>query len=331
MPGIRILGTGNYQPQKKVVNEDFTAFIDTSDEWITTRTGMKERFVSNGEPTWFMGAQAAKDAIAAAGISPEEIGVIIDTSVTPDYYTPSMACMIQRELGAVNAMTIDVNCACAGCVYGIDMAKRYLQTDNDIKYALVVANENLTKITDYTDRSTCVLFGDGAAAVVMERADDALYSSFLGADGTGAKFLFARSLPPANAFMTGEGRVDDGFPESNAHYLYQDGREVYKFATKALPNALTKAAEKIDFDLNTLDHIIPHQANVRIIETAAKNLGISMDKFIINLDKHANTSSASIPIALDEAVKDGRIKKGDKVGLVGFGAGLTYGAIIFEF
>ena len=331
MPGIRILGTGNYQPQKKVVNEDFTAFIDTSDEWITTRTGMKERFVSNGEPTWFMGAQAAKDAIAAAGISPEEIGVIIDTSVTPDYYTPSMACMIQRELGAVNAMTIDVNCACAGCVYGIDMAKRYLQTDNDIKYALVVANENLTKITDYTDRSTCVLFGDGAAAIVMERADDALYSSFLGADGTGAKFLFARSLPPANAFMTGEGRVDDGFPESNAHYLYQDGREVYKFATKALPNALTKAAEKIDFDLNTLDHIIPHQANVRIIETAAKNLGISMDKFIINLDKHANTSSASIPIALDEAVKDGRIKKGDKVGLVGFGAGLTYGAIIFEF
>ncbi|MBQ7046901.1 MAG: beta-ketoacyl-ACP synthase 3, partial [Oscillospiraceae bacterium] len=303
----------------------------TSDEWITTRTGMKERFVSNGEPTWFMGAQAAKDAIAAAGISPEEIGVIIDTSVTPDYYTPSMACMIQRELGAVNAMTIDVNCACAGCVYGIDMAKRYLQTDNDIKYALVVANENLTKITDYTDRSTCVLFGDGAAAIVMERADDALYSSFLGADGTGAKFLFARSLPPANAFMTGEGRVDDGFPESNAHYLYQDGREVYKFATKALPNALTKAAEKIDFDLNTLDHIIPHQANVRIIETAAKNLGISMDKFIINLDKHANTSSASIPIALDEAVKDGRIKKGDKVGLVGFGAGLTYGAIIFEF
>jgi len=242
-----------------------------------------------------------------------------------------MACMIQRELGAVNAMTIDVNCACAGCVYGIDMAKRYLQTDNDIKYALVVANENLTKITDYTDRSTCVLFGDGAAAIVMERADDVLYSSFLGADGTGAKFLFARSLPPANAFMTGEGRVDDGFPESNAHYLYQDGREVYKFATKALPNALTKAAEKIDFDLNTLDHIIPHQANVRIIETAAKNLGISMDKFIINLDKHANTSSASIPIALDEAVKDGRIKKGDKVGLVGFGAGLTYGAIIFEF
>ncbi len=331
MPGIRILGTGSYQPQKKVVNEDFTAFIETSDEWITTRTGMKERFVSNGEPTWFMGSQAAKEAIASAGISPEDIGIIIDTSVSADYYTPSMSCMIQRETGAVNAMTIDVNCACAGCVYAIDMAKRYLQTDPEMKYALVVANENLTKITDYTDRSTCVLFGDGAAAAVIERADDGLYSSYLGADGTGAKHLFARSIPPANAFMTGEGRVDDGFPESNLHYLYQDGREVYKFATKALPNALAKAAEKIGFDLNELSLIIPHQANVRIIETAAKNLGISMDKFFVNLDKHANTSSASIPIALDEALKAGKIKRGDKIGLVGFGAGLTFGAIIFEF
>ncbi len=331
MLGIKIIGTGGYQPQKKVVNEDFTKIVDTSDEWIRTRTGMSERYVSNGEPTWYMGAMAAKQAIETAGISPDDIGVIIDTSVSPDYYSPSMSCMIQRETKAFNAMTIDVNCACAGCVYAIDMAKRYLQSDESIKYALVVANENLTKITDYTDRSTCVLFGDGAAALVIERADNALYSSYLGADGTGAKYLFARSIPPANAFMTGEGHVDDGFPESNSHYLYQDGREVYKFATRALPNAITKAAEKIGFDLNDLDVIIPHQANVRIIETAAKNLGISMDKFIVNLDKHANTSSASIPIALDESVRAGKIKRGDKVGLVGFGAGLTFGSVIFEY
>lgn len=331
MLGIKIIGTGGYQPQKKVVNEDFTKIVDTSDEWIRTRTGMSERYVSNGEPTWYMGSMAAKQAIETAGISPDDIGVIIDTSVSPDYYSPSMSCMIQRETKAFNAMTIDVNCACAGCVYAIDMAKRYLQSDESIKYALVVANENLTKITDYTDRSTCVLFGDGAAALVIERADNALYSSYLGADGTGAKYLFARSIPPANAFMTGEGHVDDGFPESNSHYLYQDGREVYKFATKALPNAITKAAEKIGFDLNDLDVIIPHQANVRIIEIAAKNLGISMDKFIVNLDKHANTSSASIPIALDESVRAGKIKRGDKVGLVGFGAGLTFGSVIFEY
>ena len=330
MQGIKILGTGQYLPRKKVVNEDFTKIVDTSDEWIKTRTGMSERFVSDGEPTWYMGLMAAKAAIEKAGISVEDIGVIIDSSVSPDYYTPSMSCVIQGRLGAVNAMTIDVNCACAGCVYGIDMAKRYLQSDENIKYALVISNENLTKITDYSDRSTCVLFGDGAAAIVMERRDNALYSSYLGADGTGAKYLFARSIPPANAFMTGEGKVDDEFPKSNAHYLYQDGREVYKFAVKALPNALNKAAEKIGFDINELDAIIPHQANARIIETAAKNLGVSLDKFVINIDKHANTSSASIPIALHEAIENGRIKQGDKVAFVGFGAGLTFGAIITE-
>ena len=330
MQGIKILGTGGYLPGRHVVNNDFVNIVDTSDEWIKTRTGMSERYVSDGEPTWYMGLKAAEQAIEAAGISPEEIGVIIDTSVSPDYYTPSMSCVIQGKLGAVNAMTIDINCACAGCVYGIDMAKRYLQSDQDIKYALVIANENLTKLTDYNDRSTCVLFGDGAAAMVLRRSDETIYSSFLGADGTGAKYLFARSLPPANAFMTGNGKVDDEFPQSNSHYLYQDGREVYKFATKALPNALKKAAEKINFDINTLDAIIPHQANARIIETAAKNLGISLDKFILNIDKHANTSSASIPIALDEAIREGRIKSGDKIGLVGFGAGLTFGAIIFE-
>lgn len=330
MQGIKILGTGGYLPGMHIVNDDFVNIVDTSDEWIKSRTGMSERYVSDGEPTWYMGLKAAEQAIEAAGISPNEIGVIIDTSVSPDYYTPSMSCVIQGKLGAVNAMTIDVNCACAGCVYAIDMAKRYLYSDEDIKYALVIANENLTKLTDYSDRSTCVLFGDGAAAMVIERRKESVYSSFLGADGNGAKYLFARSIPPANAFMTGKGKVDDEFPQSNSHYLYQDGREVYKFATKALPNALRKAAEKIDFDINTINAIIPHQANARIIETAAKNLNIPMDKFILNIDKHANTSSASIPIALDEALRAGKIKSGDKIGLVGFGAGLTFGAIIFE-
>ncbi len=331
MLGIKILGTGRYDPARKVVNQDFTAIVDTSDEWIVSRTGMKERFVSDGEPTWYMGTKAALKAIETAGISPEDIGVIIDTTISPDYYTPSMSCMVQREIGAVNAMTIDVNCACAGCVYGIDMAKRYLQSDEGIKYALVVANENLTKFTDYSDRSTCVLFGDGAAAVVMERRDNALYSSHLGADGTGAKYLFARSIPPANAFMKGSVKIDDEFPESNSHYLFQDGKAVYRFATKTLPMALRAAAEKIGIDPGELDVIIPHQANARIIETAAKNLGIPMDKFFVNVDRHANTSSASIPIAIDEAVRSGRMKRGDKVGLVGFGAGLTYGSIIFEY
>ena len=331
MFGINIIGTGSYTPKKKVVNEDYTAFIETSDEWIRTRTGMSERYVSDGEPTWYMGSMAAKQAVEAAGIDVSEIGLILDTSVSADYYTPSMACMIQRELKAENAMAIDINCACSGFVYAVDMAKRYLQTDDDIKYVLVVSNENLTKITDYTDRSSCVLFADGAAAAVIARGGDKLYSSYCGSDGNGAQFLFARSIPPANAFMTGEGHVDDGFPKTDKHYLVQDGKEVYKFATKALPYAMKRAAERIGLDLSELDWVVPHQANIRIIETAAKNSDLPMDKFIINIDKHANTSSATIPIAFDEAVRNGIVKKGDKICFVGFGAGLTFGAVIFEY
>lgn len=331
MFGINIIGTGSYTPKKKVVNEDYTAFIETSDEWIRTRTGMSERYVSDGEPTWYMGSMAAKQAVEAAGIDVSEIGLILDTSVSADYYTPSMACMIQRELKAENAMAIDINCACSGFVYAVDMAKRYLQTDDDIKYVLVVSNENLTKITDYTDRSSCVLFADGAAAAVIARGGDKLYSSYCGSDGNGAQFLFARSIPPANAFMTGDGYVDDGFTKTDKHYLVQDGKEVYKFATKALPLAMKKASERIGFDLSELDWVVPHQANIRIIETAAKNSDLPMDKFIINIDKHANTSSATIPIAFDEAVRSGIIRKGDKICFVGFGAGLTFGAVIFEY
>ena len=332
MKGIKILGTGMYVPDKIVSNDDFAQIIETSDEWIYTRTGMKERHLSQGEPTWYMGTKAVQAAIEKAGIDASEIGLIISTSATVDFYTPSMSCIIQREIGAIGSMAIDVNCACAGFVYGFDMARRYLVTDEKIKYAVVVANENLTKITDYSDRSTCILFGDGAAACIIKLEDNSFYSSFLGADGTGACRLFARSIQPDNAFMP-ENKKDypDGFPEGNGHYLYQDGKEVYKFAIKALPFAVENALKGTGLGIEDIDLIIPHQANIRIIETAAQRFGVSMDKMYINLEKYGNTSSASIPLALDEAIKAGRIKDGDKVCLVGFGAGLTYGAVIFEF
>ncbi|MFA5657810.1 MAG: beta-ketoacyl-ACP synthase III [Oscillospiraceae bacterium] len=331
MNGVKILGVGSYAPERIVTNEDFTRIIETSDEWITTRTGMKKRHISQGEPTWFMGTRAVQAAIENAGIDSKDIGLIISTSITADFYAPSMSCIIQREIGAIDAMTIDVNCACAGFVYGFDMARRYLITDDSLKYAVVVANENLSKLTDYSDRSTCVLFGDGAAACILELSKDTLYSSFLGADGTGASYLFTRSIPSKNAFMP-EKKLEfpDGFPESNSHYIYQNGKEVYKFAIKALPNAINKALEKTDLAINDIDLIIPHQANTRIIETAAQRLGISMDKMYLNIEEYGNTSSASIPLALDEAWKTGRIKKGDNICLVGFGAGLTYAAVIFE-
>jgi 3-oxoacyl-[acyl-carrier-protein] synthase-3 len=277
-----------------------------------------------------MGAKAAKNAIEAAGINPEEIGLVIGSTVTGDFYTPSLACLVQNAVGAVNAAAFDLNAACSGFAYSVDTAKRFLQTDDSLKYVLVVCSEVLSRFVDYTDRSTCVLFGDGAGAVVIERSDKT-YTSFLGADGSGSKFLYAKKFFPTNPFMTVSGTdYGEDFTSTN-QFLFQDGKEVYKFATKALPTAASNAAEKIGLDVSAIDWFIPHQANVRIIETAAKNLGVSMDKFIVTLDRHGNTSSASIPTALDEAVRDGRIKRGQKICMVGFGAGLTYGAVICEY
>lgn len=331
MTGIKILGVGKYTPELVVSNEDFTKIIETSDEWITTRTGIKTRHVTNGEPAWSMAAKAAKQAVERAGISVSDIGVIIATTITPDYYTPSCACLVQRELGAIGSMALDINCACSGFAYGFDMAKRYLQTDDNMKYAVVVSTEQLSRITDYKDRTTCVLFGDGAAAVVLEKKDDALYTSYLGADGNGAKFLMSRNERGLSPFVKNPVEFDAHMPEANGHYLVQDGKEVYKFATKILPHAVTEACKKIDFDINEIDVFVPHQANVRIIETAAKNLGLSMDKFYLNLSNYGNTSSASIPLAFCEAVESGAIKRGDKVCFVGFGAGLTYACAVFEY
>lgn len=332
MAGIKIVGMGSYLPEKIVSNDDLAEMVDTNDEWIVKRTGISERHIACGEPTWYLGAQAAKKAVENAGIEVSDIGLIISTTVTPDYFTPSVSCLIQRELGAIGCMAMDVNCACSGFVYATDMARRYLMTEDSIKYVLVVANETLSKITDYSDRATCILFGDGAAAAVYELAPDGEYTSFLGADGNGAKFLGAEALPPRNAFTPEDHPVyDSGLPAGNGSYLFQDGKEVYKFAVGALPNAVTKALEKKNMSVDEIDWFIPHQANVRIIETAAKNLGVSMDKFCVNLGSHGNTSSASIPLCLNEFIDNGTIKRGDRICLVGFGAGLTYGAAIFDY
>lgn len=329
MIGINILGTGSYSPEMILDNNDMSNYVDTSDEWITTRTGIKQRHIANGEPVWSMGAKAAKRAIEQAGISVSDIGLIITSSTTEDYYLPSDACMIQRELGATGCMAIDINCACSGFAYGIDMARRYLLA-GDIKYILVVATEALSKITDFTDRTTCVLFGDGAGACVLE-ASDKMFTSHLGADGNGAEYLCARHDEPKRQLHGEPIHVEDGLPTEIKPYIIQNGKEVYKFATKILPMATKKACEKINLPIESITHFVPHQANVRIIETAAKNLGVSMDKFIVNLDMHGNTSSASIPTAFDEAVRSGKIKRGDTVCFVGFGAGLTYGAVVFEY
>lgn len=332
MTGINIIATGCYNPALTVTNDDLAKIMETNDEWIRTRTGIAERRMNNGEPTWYMGTMAAKQAIERAGIDVKDIGLIIDATITPDFSTPSTACVIQRELGAVNATAFDISAACSGFVFGVDMARKYLAVDETLKYVIVIANENLSRMLNYEDRTSSILFGDGAAAAVIERADK-LYSSWTGSDGTGAKFLYSRYVFPPHPFMTDEPlKIDDGTETDVTNYrLVQDGKEVYKFATKALPTAAVNAAEKIGLDLNEIDMFIPHQANIRIIETAAKNLGIPMEKFFVNIEKHGNTSSASIPIALNDAIESGALKKGDKLCLVGFGAGLTLGAVILEY
>ena len=199
--GIHILGTGSYTPAFQVTNADMAKIVETNDEWIRTRTGIQSRHIADGEPTWYMGAQAASHAIEMAGIDPKDIGLIIDTTITPDFSTPSVSCLVQREIGAVQAACFDLNAACSGFVYGMETAHCFLKTNREMKYALVVANENLTRITNYSDRSSCILFGDGAAAAIVEYQEDRLYSSYLSADGTGAKFLYAHSALPQSPYM----------------------------------------------------------------------------------------------------------------------------------
>ena len=324
--GIKILGLGKYLPSKDITNDDLSKIVDTNDEWITTRTGIKTRHASTFESNHYMGEQAAIQAIKNSNISVDEIDMIVVTTVTNDFSSPSMACIIANEIGCPNAIAMDINCACAGFVYGIDIARRYLM-DDEIKNVLVVSSEMLTKITDYTDRATCVLFGDGAGACVVT-SSSSKFSCFLGTDATGCKKLFARNIQPHNPFR--EKNFDDGFGESNENFLYQDGKEVYKFATKAIPYAINLACEKAGILPSDLAVIFSHQANMRILETAAKNLKVPMEKIFVNIHKHGNMSSACIPICIEEANEQGILRRGDKICIVGFGAGLTYGAAVFE-
>ncbi|MDE5582882.1 MAG: ketoacyl-ACP synthase III [Ruminococcus sp.] len=327
--GINILGLGKYVPEQVLTNDDFKRFIDTDDEWIRTRTGICERHMAGWEPTWYMGKEASLVAIKKAGISPEDIGLVISCTATSDFHTPSMASVIQHETGAVNACAFDINAACTGFIYGLDTARRFLETDESMKYALVVANESLSRFVDFKDRASCILFGDGACACVIEKSDK-LFASHLASDGSGAGYLCARALDVAPEVKIDKD-FDDGFTKNPLHKLYQNGKEVYKFAVNALPESFERISEKTGLTKDEIDWFIPHQANIRIIETASKKLGVLMDKFIVTIDHYGNTSSASIPLALEESVEKGIIKRGQKIALIGFGAGLTYGGIVLEY
>jgi len=325
MSPAHIVGWGKHVPEQVLTNADLSEMVDTSDEWIRTRTGIAERRIAaDGETTAAMATKAAWQALESAGLSPTQVDLIIVATATPDHAFPATACLVQDALGAKNAAAFDLSAGCTGFVYALsvaaDMVIARAQPDHPVT-ALVIGSETLSRITDWSDRSTCVLFGDGAGAVVL-RADDSpggVLSTFLGADGSGGDLLHlpaGGSREPASHRTVSERR----------HYLRMRGREVFRFAVRAMPEAAREALEGAGLTPADVDVLVPHQANQRILEAAGRALELPPEKMVSNLDRYGNTSAASIPIALCEAVEDGRIQRDDVVVCVGFGAGLTWGA-----
>ena len=325
LKNVGIIGLGTYVPENVMTNFDFEKIIDTSDEWIRTRTGIEERrFASADQATSDLGAEASKKALEKAGLSAEDIDMIILATTTPDYPIQSTACVVQELIGAVNAAAVDINAACSGFVYALTMAKGLIASGMN-KKILVIGAEVLSKCVDMQDRNTCVLFGDGAAAAVVAEVEEGygMLSQFLGAE---ADVKGALRTPAGGTRKPLSQEVLD----ERSNFLQMKGQDVFKFAVKALPKATLEALEGANLKAENIDMVFPHQANVRIIEAASKRLEIPMDKFYLNLNKFGNTSSASIGLSLGEALDKGLVKKGDTIALTGFGAGLTYASMIIK-
>lgn len=303
-----IIGTGRCLPEDKLTNFDLEQRMDTSDEWIRTMTGIEERRIANDEQdTSDMARVAAQKAIADAGIDPADIGLILVATVTPDRPFPSVACDIQQQIGAVNAAAMDISAACAGFMYGVITAKQFIESDT-YRYVLVVGVEKLSKITNWEDRNTAVLFGDGAGAAVIGKVSEGrgILSFELGADGSGGEHLYQDK------------------------HLVMNGREVFKFAVRQMGESAINVIEKAGLDKEDVDFLIPHQANIRIMESSRARLDLPVEKMSKTIQKYGNTSAASIPISLVEDIEEGRIKDDDVVVMVGFGGGLTWGAIAMK-
>jgi len=320
----RIAGWGKYAPPKVLTNFDLEKMVHTSDEWIVTRTGIRERRIAGeGETTLTMSVAAARQALERAGVRPSDLDLILVATSSPDYLLPPVSSMIQDRLGArCGAFTLVAGCT--GFVYGLATAQQFIAS-GAYRTILVIGAEIISRNIDWTDRNTCVLFGDGAGAVVLQASDapTGVLSFVLGSDGAGAKHLM---VPGGGVAMPFSQRVVD----EGAQYIRMNGREVFKFATRVLAQAAIEAVEQSGLTLNDVDLLIPHQANMRIIEVAARQLGMPMDKVFVNLDRYGNTSAASIPIALVEAIQQGRCADNSTVLLVGFGAGLTWASAVVK-
>lgn len=320
MRSVEIIGTGSYAPNHIVTNEMLESIMETSNEWILSRTGIEQRHISQGEETSDLATKAAMEALKDSNIKAEEIDLIVLGTCSPDSLVPSVACKVQKNIGACNAMAFDINAACSGFVFGLDIATGFIASGR-LKTALVIGAEVLSKIVNWEDRSTSVLFGDGAGAAVLKESEiDGL--SYINSKSEGEKWeaLTCGSVALENPFII------DTISVNNK--VSMEGKEIYKFAVKVMENEFNRILEEAKLTKEEIDFIVPHQANIRMIETFSKKVGVSLDKFVINLNKFGNTSGASIPIALDEGNKNGTFKKGNKIIVIGFGGGLTFGSAL---
>ncbi len=326
MQRAKITGVAHYVPSKVLTNKDLEKMVDTNDEWIVSRTGIKERrILEKGKGTSYMGILAAQRALEVAGVQPEELDLIVVATVTPDMMFPSTATIIQDRIGAKNAWGVDVNGACTGFLYATAMATQFIESGR-YKKVLVVGADKMSSITDYTDRNTCILFGDAAGAIVLEPSEDpevGVIDFILKSDGSGGKYLY----------MLGGGSLHPASHETvdkKMHYIYQDGRTVFKFAVEGMAKITEEIVKKHNITPEEIKLFVPHQANKRIIDATARRLKLDESKVLINIDRYGNTTAATIPMGLSEAYSEGRIKPGDLILLAAFGAGFTFGSMVIR-
>ncbi len=322
MRTVRIIGTGSALPDRKVTNDDLAQLVETSDEWIRERTGIGERRISEGDGVAQLASRACERALEMAGRKPQEVDLIIVATCSAEYLLPNCACQVQSELGASAAVAFDLNAACSGFLFALHTAYAYIHS-GIYKNALIAGAEVLSKMVDWTDRSTCVLFGDGAGAAYVEACEEenkGLISFTQGADGTKGMVLSCHDRQVVNPYVTPYSPLDA--------YIRMDGQEVYRFATRQVPACIQSALNQIQWTADDIDMYILHQANIRIIEAVAKRLKVDIDKFAVNVDRVGNMSSATVPVLLDELNRSGRLTPGMRIAMSGFGAGLTYGACV---
>jgi 3-oxoacyl-[acyl-carrier-protein] synthase-3 len=328
VPGVTLLGTGSYTPERVLTNAEMERMVDTSDEWITSRTGIKERHIAaEGEQTSDMAAEAARVALEQAGIRAIDVGLILVATASPDMLFPATACLVQRKIGAQRAACMDISAACSGFLYALEMA-RHMITGGGIRFALVIGAEKLSAFLNWTDRNTCVLFGDGAGAVVLgarpaDRIGRGILTTYMGSDGEYSDIL---SLPGGGSRHP----ISQENVGQKLNTLHMLGKETFKQAVTAMTGAAIEVLERTGLSAGDIACIIPHQANVRIIEAIADRLKVPMKRFFLNLDRYGNTGAAAVAIALDEAHRAGRIQQGDRVLMIVFGSGLTWASSIVE-